>query len=191
MAYNPRNWRDSASGRTPVKAQFLNNLETGLQAAAAKADTAADQLATLQAYAGGVNHTAVMVNSQPITQAGDGWSTFIPFSLNANPNGQIIREGSNNLFRINTPGMYLWAVTAAAQATPSGTFFIDHYRYTSNAGDGVEILSRTSGYHTNWVNGSSVLSLGGTGSFYNLGIRVVGGFTIPRGRLTMTITRIA
>lgn len=190
MGYQPRTWRDDPEGRTPIEAVYFNNLEQGLAEASAQADRAFAASQGLLEVAGIKNNTTVMVNRSQITQSGDGWSSLIPFNTNSNPGTQVVHEGSNNLFRLQEPGLYLWAIRATLTATPSSTAFIDHYRYTSVAGAGVSIQSRTSGYQTNWISGSAVLSMGGNGSWYNIGVRAIGGFTINAGQLVMTLTRL-
>ena len=191
MAYTPRTWRDDASGQTPMEAAHLNNLEIGLQVAAAKADQNASNLTSLQASAGIHNHTSILTNTANVSGAANTWVSNIPFTIPANPGSQVIKSGSKELFRLDTPGLYLWTVRGTLVASPTGEVLVDAYQYTSSAGDNVTIQFRTYTYGTNHFAGSAVLELGGLAKWHNFGIRVNSGFIISPGRLITTFTRLA
>lgn len=191
MAYTPRTWRDDASGQTPMEAAHLNNLEIGLQVAAAKGDQNASNLTSLQAAAGIHNHTSILTNTANVSGAENSWASNIPFTIQSNPDSQVIKSGSKELFRLDTPGIYLWTVRGVLAASPTGEVLVDAYQYTSSAGDNVTIQFRTYTYGTNHFAGSAVLESGGLGKWHNFGIRVNSGFIISPGRLITTFTRLA
>lgn len=128
MAYSKQTWNDTSAGGTPISATRLNYMETGIQDAAADADTAASNAssalsaandavdtadaaaAAAAAITGAFTPSYFTAKGQIITATGNGTAAY----LSVGANGRVLEADSSQV------GGVKWGrkITNSATAPP-------------------------------------------------------------------------